>query len=282
MLIYPLIFCIAASLLCRYVLKSLNGHKCREALPTMAMNTPGNTDDGQICQNCAEIFTESLESFLSPFVEDPLSTTSPHWRDSECTVKGRRKWTCPWVGTRVLTDAQSSQFGKSPLQCYVCFRTSQLAKMAGVIRLDLAFDYSARDCVNATFEDDARSWRIAFNLILDDSEESFKPSSPRCLRLTLLPQISSVSKMTPPVFQRSSSQQTFSAKKVLIRSITTGYSPAVMNIHNAKELDLEVTRLCRLESLKSTSVRELRTTSLNCLPDLLTYEAFQSTSDTSL
>lgn len=249
----------------------------------MAMNTPGNTDDGQICQNCADIFTEALEDFLSPFVEDPVPTTYPRRRKLPFNgrVKGRREWTCPLSGTHVLRDAQLSQFGMSPLQCYVCFRTSKLAKMAGVKRLELAFNRRGH-CINATFQDDARSWEITFNLTLDDCEESFKPSSPKCLRLTLLSQISSASKITPPVFQRSSSPQTFSVKKVLIRSITTGFSPAVMNIHNAKELELEATRLCHLESLKSMSVRELRTTSLNYLPDLSTYEASRSTSDTSL
>lgn len=164
----------------------------------MAINTPGNTDDGQICQNCADIFTEALENFLSPFVKDPVPTTPPHTdvRPSQShkqhwmvkdrrkrTVKGRRKWECQWSGTHVLSDAHSSQFGMSPLQCYVCFRTSQLAKMAGVKRLELAFN-SRADCINARFEGEAKSWKIAFHLTLADCEKGFKPSSPNFLRLT--------------------------------------------------------------------------------------------------
>lgn len=83
----------------------------------------------------------------------------------------------------MLSEAQSSQFGTSPLQCYVCFRTSLLAKMAGVKRLELSFSPRA---INARFEDEAKYWEITFYITLSDCEKSFKPSSPKFLRLTLL------------------------------------------------------------------------------------------------
>lgn len=122
--------------------------------------------------------------------------------------------------------------------------------MAGVKLLELSVANRAH-CVYAKFEDEAKSWRVTFYLTLADWEKSFNTSSPRCLKLTLLAQISSASKISPGVISRSSVQKTFSAKKALTISVKTGYSPAVITIHNVKGLDLEATRFCRLVLLKS-------------------------------
>ncbi|KAI7773079.1 hypothetical protein LA080_011996 [Diaporthe eres] len=115
-----------------------------------------------------------MENFLSPFVEDPVPTTPPdpdvhlpQRQGRRWTIEGRRKWTYRGFDTLVLSETQSSQFGTSPLQCHVCFRTSLLPKMAGMKRLELSVADRAR-YIYAKFEDEAKSWKITFYLTLVD------------------------------------------------------------------------------------------------------------------
>lgn len=87
-------------------------------------------DNGDICQNCVNIITEALQCFiLSPFEEGRDSTTSK--------IKGKRSWHTRGDYEQVLSENQSSQFGTSPSECYVCFRSSQLAQVAGLRKVRL-------------------------------------------------------------------------------------------------------------------------------------------------
>lgn len=58
----------------------------------MAINTTGHTDVGQICQNCADVFTEALENFSSLLVEEPVRA-KPLDPDDHRPRPRRQRWT---------------------------------------------------------------------------------------------------------------------------------------------------------------------------------------------
>lgn len=130
------------------------------------MSSEQCVDNGEICQNCAEIITEALPFFiLAPLAEGHGSS----WGDQ--VLKGKRRWQTRDI-KRILSEDQSSCFGSSPLECYVCFRSSQLVKTGGVKQVKLWLN-GPKDGIDLQIIDEAESQSVWFTLTFSDGKKTF-------------------------------------------------------------------------------------------------------------
>lgn len=139
-------------------------------IPThSAMTSQQCADNGDICHNCVNIITEAIQGFmLSPLAEG-------HGPIREM-VKGKRRWQTRNNCNHVLNDNQSSQFGTSPSECYVCFRSSQLVQTAGPKQVTLSRSIRAWGYMYLEIADEAESQSVRFTLCFGDGKKSFTHS----------------------------------------------------------------------------------------------------------
>lgn len=122
-------------------------------------------DNGAICHNCVNIITEALQRFiLPPFVEG---------LDLRDIVWGKRIWHTRHNHKQVLSENQSSQFGKSPSECYVCFRSSQLVQTAGPKKMSLSNTWWFRHTLSLRIMDEAESKIAFFTLNFGNGKKSY-------------------------------------------------------------------------------------------------------------
>lgn len=129
------------------------------------MSSEQCVDNGEICRNCAEIITEALQDFI-------LSPLAEGYRMDLDMLRGKKQWKTRGNISRVLSENQSSRFGTSPLECYVCFRSSELIQTAGAKQVTLMCDIEwAAMFMNIV--DEARSKSVEFILTLRDGRSTF-------------------------------------------------------------------------------------------------------------
>lgn len=87
-------------------------------------------------------------------------------------IKGKRVWQTRGDFKQLLGENQSSRFGTTPLECYVCFRSSQLAQTAGAKQVKLTSGLSG-GIILMDIMDAAESKSVEFTLLLGDGKTTF-------------------------------------------------------------------------------------------------------------